>query len=233
VDGAITKVEVDGDHFKLTTIADAEPVGLTGSGLLSAIAEFRRVGLIDPSGRINPACDQYSDKVENGEADSIEHPGSTSGTLPPECERFADQISKDDQGARRIQLTPDKDLYLTQLDIRELQKAKGAIRAAIDVLMNQLELKPEDMEEVILTGSFGGQVDIDAILEIGMIPPVKREAVKTIANGAGLGAAMFLTDEGFALAEKLAQKAEQVDLDLDPQFNRFYVEGMTLAPYKE
>jgi len=233
VDGAITKVEVDGDHFKLTTIADAEPVGLTGSGLLSAISEFRQIGLIDPSGRINPACDQHSDKIENGDADSIEGSGSTSGTLPAECERYADQISKDDQGARRIQLMPNKDLYLTQLDIRELQKAKGAIRAAIDVLMNQLELKPEDMEEVILTGSFGGQVDIDAILQIGMIPPVKREAVKTIANGAGLGAAMFLTDEGFALAEKLAQKAEQVDLDLDPQFNRFYVEGMTLAPYKE
>ena len=233
VDGAITKVEADGDHFKLTTIADAEPVGLTGSGLLSAIAEFRRVGLIDPSGRINPECDQYSNKIGNGDADSIEGPGPTSGTLPPECERFANQISKDNHGTRRIQLTPDKDLYLTQLDIRELQKAKGAIRAAIDVLMNQLELKPEDMEQVILTGSFGGQVDIDAILQIGMIPPVKREAVKTIANGAGLGAAMFLTNEGFALAEKLAQKAKQVDLDLDPQFNRFYVEGMTLAPYKE
>ncbi len=233
VDGAITKVEADGDQFKLTTIAEAEPVGLTGSGLLSAIAEFRRVGLIDPSGRINPACDQYSDKIENGDEESSAKPSSTSGTLPPECERFANQISKDDKGARRIQLTPDKDLYLTQLDIRELQKAKGAIRAAIDVLMNQLDLKPEEMKEVILTGSFGGQVDIDAILQIGMIPPVKSEAVNTIANGAGLGAAMFLTDEGFALAEKLAQKAEQVDLDLDPQFNRFYVEGMTLAPYKQ
>ncbi len=233
VDGAITKVSLNDDHFELTTIADAEPVGLTGSGLLSAIAEFRQAEIIDPSGRINPECDQYSDKIENGDEDSIEQPSLTSGTLPPECERFANQISKDNHGTRRIQLTPDKELYLTQLDIRELQKAKGAIRAAIDVLMNRLDLKPEDMQKVILTGSFGGQVDIDAILQIGMIPPVRRQAVATIANGAGLGAAMFLTDEGFALAEKLAQKAQQVDLDLDPQFNRFYVEGMTLAPNKE
>jgi uncharacterized 2Fe-2S/4Fe-4S cluster protein (DUF4445 family) len=83
---------------------------------------------------------------------------------------------------------------------------------------------------VVLTGSFGGQVDIEAILEIGMIPPVRREVVETAANGAGFGAAMFLTDEGFARGEKLAAEAKQVDLDLDANFNMLYIEGMSLAP---
>ncbi|RLD11082.1 MAG: hypothetical protein DRI56_01745 [Chloroflexota bacterium] len=199
VDGAIVQVSLDNDDFKLETIANAEPIGLTGSGLLSAISEFRRVGIIQPSGRINPNCTVYADK-----------------------------ISQDDQGTRRIQLVPDKDLYLTQLDIRELQKAKGAIRAAIDVLMQQLDLEPQDLERVILTGSFGAQVDVEAILEIGMIPPVKKEAVETIANGAGFGAAIFLTEEGFALGEKLARESKQVELDLDPEFNRLYIDGLAL-----
>ena len=77
--------------------------------------------------------------------------------------------------------------------------------------------------------TFSG-VDIDAIIGIGMIPPVRREVVETAANGAGFGAAMFLTDEGFALGEKLAVEAKQVDLDLDANFNMLYIEGMALAP---
>jgi uncharacterized 2Fe-2S/4Fe-4S cluster protein (DUF4445 family) len=65
---------------------------------------------------------------------------------------------------------------------------------------------------------------------VGMIPPVRREVVETAANGAGFGAAIFLSDEGFTLGEKLAQKAEQVDLDLNPNFNMLYVEAMQLTP---
>ncbi len=57
VDGAIVKVMLDNGDLQLTTISDQPPIGLTGSGLLSAIAAFRRIDLIDPSGRINPDCD--------------------------------------------------------------------------------------------------------------------------------------------------------------------------------
>ena len=81
-------------------------------------------------------------------------------------------------------------------------------------------------QRMILTGSFGGQIGVDAILALGMIPPVRREVVETTANGAGLGAAMFLSEEGFALGEKLAAHAEQVDLDLDADFNMRYVMAM-------
>jgi len=165
------------------------------------VSEFRKAGVIDVSGRILP-----------------------------DSPHFADRMFTDAHGQRIIKLTDDGKLLLTQYDVRELQKAKGAIRAVVDVLLNQLDLKPGDLQKVILTGSFGGQVDIDAILEIGMLPPVRREVVETAANGAGFGAAMFLTEEGFALGEKLAAEAKQVDLDLDANFNMLYIEGMALAP---
>jgi hypothetical protein len=63
-----------------------------------------------------------------------------------------------------------------------------------------------------------------------MIPPVAPEVVETTANGAGLGAATFLSEEGFARGERLAARAEQIDLDLDADFNLRYVESMVLAP---
>jgi uncharacterized 2Fe-2S/4Fe-4S cluster protein (DUF4445 family) len=201
IDGAIVDLKLEDDHINFTTISDEEPIGLTGSGLLSTVYEFRNAGLIDVSGRILPE--------------------------PP---HLANRITTDAHGTRAIKLTDDGELLLTQHDVRELQKAKGAIRAAIDVLINKLNLTPNDLQKVILTGSFGGQVDIDAILEIGMIPPVRQEVVETAANGAGFGAAMFLTDAGFALGEKLAVEAKQVDLDLDANFNMLYIEGMALAP---
>jgi uncharacterized 2Fe-2S/4Fe-4S cluster protein (DUF4445 family) len=201
VDGAIVEVSLKGSELVLKTIADEPPVGLTGSGLLSAVHELRKAGVIQASGRIPES--------------------------PP---IFSGRLGQDWHGARTIPLTLDGSLSLSQWDVRELQKAKGAIRAAMDILMGELGLQPENLDRMILTGSFGGQVDIDAVIELGMIPPVRREAVETIANGAGFGAAQFLTDEGFAMSIELANQAEQIDLDLDPDFIQRYVNAMILAP---
>ena len=208
VDGAIVRVRVGEDgELDWHTIGDEPPVGLTGSGLLTLIAELRRVGVIQESGRFDPSRPQFAHRFDRNSA----------GVL-----RFllagADQVA---EGGNP--------LYLTQKDIRELQKSKGAVRAASEILIKQLGLSPADLESVALTGSFGGQVDIDAVLRIGMIPPVRREVIETVANGAGLGAAIFLTEDGFALAERLAAHAWQVELDQDAEFNDLYIYSMGLC----
>ena len=205
VDGAIVDVRVDGGEVFIETIAGEAPIGLTGSGLLSTVYQYYKVGLIEYTGRVSPD--------------------------PPS--KYRHLLFEDERGIRNLHIAKDHNINLTQTDVRELQKAKGAIRAAMDVLLVKPNLTPGDLTKVILTGSFGGQVDIEAILEIGMIPPVKREVVQTAANGAGFGAAMFLTDEGFELGEKLAIKAEQVDLDLDANFNRLFIDGLYLSPTNE
>ena len=184
----------------LQTIADEPPVGLTGSGLLSLVYELRRIDVIEPNGRLVNEVPQLNVDIAYN------------------------------QHGKLVPLTSDGRMGLSQWDVRELQKAKGAIRAAIDILMNQLNLTPADLKHVLLTGSFGGQVDIDAVLSLGMIPPVEREVVETIPNGAGFGAAMFLSDDGFAFGERLAARAEQVDLDAAPDFNYRYINAMRLTP---
>jgi uncharacterized 2Fe-2S/4Fe-4S cluster protein (DUF4445 family) len=216
VDGAIVKVKVDeaGGSLALTTIGDHPPVGLTGSGLLDLICELRRVGVIERSGRF-----------------AKEHP------------IFGDRLSQDQQGIRRFLITDEGvdlrgaesledaeqvSLYLTQHDIRELQKAKGAIRAATEILMAQIGLEPGDLTRLILTGSFGSQLNVEAVVNLGMIPPVALDVVEPSANGAGFGAALMLDDEEFARGERIAAAAEQIDLDLDAAFNRRYIESMDL-----
>jgi len=199
IDGAIVSVRIEDHKLLLETIANEPAVGLTGSGLLSLVHELRRAGVIEASGRI-----------------------------PEQVPIFGDRIEQTLHG-RRLRLTPDGELTLSQWDVRELQKAKGAIRAAIDVLMDELHLKASDLDRLILTGSFGGQVDLDAVIDLGMIPTARREAVETIANGAGLGAAMMLSDQGFESGLALAARAEQVDLDRDPDFIKRYIGSMALV----
>jgi uncharacterized 2Fe-2S/4Fe-4S cluster protein (DUF4445 family) len=201
VDGAITAARLEGDCFKFTTIADEAPIGLTGSGLLSLIHVLREAKVIEPGGRFS----------ERSPINGMKY-------------------GVDVHGIRQIALTTDEKLWLSQWDVRELQKAKGAIRAAIDILLDRLDLRPSDLERFILTGSFGGQLDIESVLSAGMLPPVPREAIVTVPNGAGLGAALFLSDEGFERAERLAARAEQVDLDKDPEFDMRYLNALRLDP---
>jgi uncharacterized 2Fe-2S/4Fe-4S cluster protein (DUF4445 family) len=151
---------------------------------------------------------------------------------------MACRFDLDHQGVRRLSLTDrggdsqegdaSPVLFLTQRDVRELQKAKGAVRAAVEILLAELGLQPSDLRRLVLTGSFGSQVDVDAVVALGMIPDVNPAIVETEANGAGLGAALFLDEAQFARGETLAITARQVDLDLAPDFMRSYLESMAL-----
>jgi uncharacterized 2Fe-2S/4Fe-4S cluster protein (DUF4445 family) len=216
VDGAIVKVKLDESNGNVatTTIGDHPPVGLTGSGLLDLICELRRTGVIERSGRF-----------------AKDHPV------------FGDRLGQDHQGVRRFLITDEGvdlsnaesledaeqvSLYLTQHDVRELQKAKSAIHAATDILLAQLGLAPGDLTRMILTGSFGSQLNVNAVVNLGMIPRVDLDVVELSANGAGFGAALMLDDEEFARGERIAAAAEQIDLDLDAAFNQRYVESMGL-----
>jgi uncharacterized 2Fe-2S/4Fe-4S cluster protein (DUF4445 family) len=200
IDGAVVELLIVDGEVILKTIGEQPPIGLTGSGLLSAVHKLKEIGLIEKNGRIARDIPQNLNAL----------------------------WGIDESGVRYIKLTPDGLLRLTQWDIRELQKAKGAILAAIRILMDELGLIPKDLNRVILTGSFGGQIDIDAAIAIGLIPAVDQEVVEAIANGAGFGAALFLSDEGFALGEKLAEKAEQIDLDANLDFQEQFISALAL-----
>jgi uncharacterized 2Fe-2S/4Fe-4S cluster protein (DUF4445 family) len=209
VDGAVIGVKAveDAGELELTTIGGQMPVGLTGSGLLDLVHELRRVEVIDVTGRL-----------VKGHA------------------TFGDRLSRREDGVRQFLITDDAvdrsgeegaiSLYLTQQDIRELQKAKAAIRAATEVLMARLGLEAGDLARMILTGSFGSQLHLEAVRGIGMIPSVDPKAVEMSANGAGFGAALFLDDEEFGRGERIAEAAVQVDLDLDARFNELYISSM-------
>ncbi|HUT52829.1 MAG TPA: ASKHA domain-containing protein [bacterium] len=156
--------------------------------------------------------------VELGVIEPSGRMGEASGAAPP-------VIIKD--GVKRVALGAD--VFITQTDVRELQKAKAAVRAAVEVLLRRGRLRASELDRIILTGSFGGRLDPDDLLALGVLPGAPRGRIHSIANGAGMGAAMMLDAENFARALELGAQVEHVELNLDPGFMDRYISHMVLA----
>ncbi len=167
-DGAIEGVVLEHGEIELQVIGGNEltPLGLCGSGLIDVVAQLRVCGLLKENGILLSA----EDAAEQG------HPLASSIV--------------DRDGIRAFALTPD--VLLTQLDVRELQSAKGAIATGIEVAMSAMQLEPGDLEEVMLAGSFGTYINPESARVVGLVPPVPVERIKAVGNTASEGAKMAL-----------------------------------------
>lgn len=111
---------------------------------------------------------------------------------------------------------------LAQADIRELQLAKAATAAGIQILLERWGAAPADLHRIYLAGAFGNYLNRASARRIGLLdfPP---EAVDPAGNTALAGAKIALFGEGFGLPAKV----EHVPLGSDPAFQEKYVEAIT------
>ena len=120
---------------------------------------------------------------------------------------------------------PGTEVFLTQKDVREVQLAKAAIRAGIELMCRQLEVSPEDIRTVLLAGAFGNYMDPASACAIGMIPPCLRDRIRPIGNAAGEGAKLCaLSAEEFAYSSRVAAQTRFLELASLPDFNDCYVD---------
>jgi len=118
-------------------------------------------------------------------------------------------------------------VYITQPDIREIQLAKGAIRAGVEVLLGEAGIGADDLEAVLLAGAFGNHIRPASAVRMGVLPPVDLERVIAVGNAAGAGALMALCSESEReLACRLAVEAEHVELAANPRFQMAFMETM-------
>ena len=117
----------------------------------------------------------------------------------------------------------DTQVVLTQKDVREVQLAKGAIRAGIELMCDYLGERVENIETVYLAGAFGNYLDPAAACRIGMIPPCLQDRIRPIGNAAGEGARLCaLNAAEFAATGALAAETEFLELASLREFqNRF------------
>ena len=125
---------------------------------------------------------------------------------------------------------PQGDIVFTQHDVRSLQLAKAAIASGAKLLLAAAGLEPSHIEQVLVAGAFGNELDVDNSLAIGLLPAVPRERIAFVGNAAGVGAQMALidVDERHAMAE-LAGDLEFLDLATDRDFHEVFTGELGFA----
>lgn len=130
------------------------------------------------------------------------------------------------EGLKAVRL--EDGVCLTQKDVRELQLAKAAIRAGIELLMKKLGVQAEDIQQVFLAGAFGSYLRPASACGIGMIPPVLQEKIVPIGNAAGAGAQRCaLRRSEFEHSGALAAGTEFIELASMPEFQDCYVDCLS------
>ena len=210
--GAIEGVSLMGkfpfEDVYAKVIGDCEPKGICGSGLVDALAFLRSYQLVDEEGYLRSAEEARKAGVK---------------------ERLCRRIFTKD-GENSFLLTNEKNpVYLTAGDIRQLQLAKGAIRGAVQILLQKAQIGVADISHLYLAGAFGSYIKIESALKIGLLPEIGAEKVTHTGNCAALGAAMALFSS--EVKKEMEQDSEEichVELAKESAFQEYFMNYIRL-----
>lgn len=198
--GAISGVALAGERLAVTTIDGRLPVGICGSGVLATISLLREQGVIDSTGRLLPP-----EEIPSSLGNRVAEVG----------------------GERAFVLHRDasRTVWLGQEDIRQVQLAKGAIRAGMEVLFERAGIGCDDVAAVILTGSFGAVLDPRSLKNVGIFTEKMVQTTRFVREGALAGVEKILTStEGLAVADRLAGTMRVIPLSGTPAFEKHFLE---------
>lgn len=203
--GAIERAWIDEDSLdvKYLTIENMEPKGICGSGMVDLLAEMLKAGIIDSTGRIQFRGDDL--RVRAGE----------------DVNEFV--------VVRGADTAMGEDIVLTQRDVREIQKAKGAVYTGASILMRRMRVAIDDVDEIFVAGAFGNYLDPENMRTIGMLPDFSIDRVVGVGNAAGTGTRMaLLSRKTRRRANEILRKVRYVELAADPSFQEEYIKSLNL-----
>ncbi len=200
--GAIEKIAIDGDRVHYETIGGQKPIGVCGSAIIDGIAELLSTGIIDQSGRFT----------------LLDHPGV----------QVVDDIPEF-VVARAGETASGEPIVITEDDISNLIKSKGAVLAAVRVLLKTLEMDFADLERVYVAGGFGAHLDIEKAIFIGLLPDIPKDRVRFIGNSSLAGARLaLLSTHAFHRAEEIANRMTYIELSVHPEFMNEFIAALFL-----
>lgn len=201
--GAVDRVRIEGGQVSLTTIGGAPPVGICGSGILNAVAQMLDAGILDARGVLQPVNGRV--RARGRQSEFILVPAEQSGH--------------------------GREIIVTRKDVNEIQLAKGAIRAGIDLLLREAGIPAEAIEQFIVAGAFGTHLDLNSALRVGMFPSVPLERFHQVGNAAGVGAKeMLISLARRKESARLIDGVKYIELTTHPDFTPAFVEAMYFEP---
>jgi uncharacterized 2Fe-2S/4Fe-4S cluster protein (DUF4445 family) len=208
-DGAIEKVSLR-SGVQYSTIGNARPKGICGSGLIDLLAQLFLTGVLDKKGHL-----KESEHVRQGEygreyvlvySRDAEKDGYDLKATGMTCCPM-------DKVERR------RDITVTEADIANVIRTKAAIFAAAEVLMDTGGMSFQDLDRVYIAGGFGHHIDLDNAVAIGLLPDLPRERFTFLGNAALDGAKMcLLSEEKRKEALKVHRSMTYVELSTDQRF---------------
>jgi len=197
--GAINSVRIEGERLTLQVIGNGRPSGICGSGAIEAITELLRCDILESGGRL-----RNSEEIESNLAVRvIEYQGANAFVLHRDAGRL---------------------IVLSQEDVRQLQLAKAALRAGIDVLAERSRIQCHALKQVILTGSFGAVLQDAWLKTIGIFDESMVQTTRFTPEGALAGVEKALAGrDDFGAVEELAQRFKVVPLSGTPLFETLFM----------
>jgi len=217
--GAIERLRLVDDRVEYQTIGNAPPVGLCGSGILDALAQLYRHGVVDETGKMgnHPRVRTHDGQREFVLVSAEELEGETAPFGPQEPARRGETA-----------------ITITQRDVRELQLAKGAMRSGIQALLQDAGREAKEINSVIIAGAFGSYIDISSAITIGMLPSLPLDRFRQVGNAAGTGARLALISrQKRAEAQQIARQVRYIELAGVPNFQRLFAQAMYLGEQRQ
>ena len=211
--GAVVGVKLAANtgNIVLEYLAGRKPRGICGSGLADAVAELVKAGLLQEDGCM----------LEREQAGGKK----LSGQLMPKDGNRSFVFCGGEQAEREI--------YLTQQDIRNVQLAKGAIQAGVQSLLEEAGVSLGEVDELVIAGALGSCLHPKNAVSIGLLPKVEPDRFQAVGNAAEDGAVEMLLDGEFAgKMEKLAGQIRHVELANSEEFRRLMLGGMDFREYQ-
>jgi uncharacterized 2Fe-2S/4Fe-4S cluster protein (DUF4445 family) len=218
--GAIEKVRIDIDTFEADyavvgtdgwasdhAAGELRPVGICGSGIIDAVAQLFKSGIIGEDGAFN-TDGKKTERLRKGRSGVMEY------VL-----------------AWKSETATGDDIVLNQKDVRQIQLAKGALQGGCRVLMNRLGV--EVLPRMVIAGAFGMHIDKENALTIGLFPWCEPEKIFMVGNAAGHGAYLALVDKSKRQeAGRIAREIEHIELAMEEGFQKEFVKSLSI-PYKK
>jgi uncharacterized 2Fe-2S/4Fe-4S cluster protein (DUF4445 family) len=187
----------------LITIGNVRPKGICGSGLIIMAAVMFELGIINNLGKYDRDLDTPRIREDNGVYEYVL--------------------------AWQDETQIDRDITLTEIDIENLIRAKGAIYSGCMTLLTEVGMGIEDIEKIILAGGFGSYVDLEKAMTIGLLPEMDPEKVTFIGNGSLMGAKMSsLTNRIRRDVVEVTKKMTNFELSDTPSYMDNYVAALFL-----
>lgn len=128
---------------------------------------------------------------------------------------------------RFVPVGGNKTVAITQRDIRDVQLAKGAIGAGIELMLKTAGKTAAQLDRVIVAGAFGNRINKSSALRVGLVPDISPDRIIPAGNAAGAGVSMALVNaDAMELAERIPRKIKHLELAEEPEFQETFLSEM-------